>query len=131
MTDFNSEAAVYRGKQLYAARLKATAQLAEAEADGNIEFAAEQIAEIAAIDSAGDALNRLHQNYVQQRNPPQQVPQTDGEFQAKAPERMDYADVQRMTSKSKYGAVSDDEMRRGITELARRKSLGSYKDGGN
>jgi hypothetical protein len=55
MTDFNSEAAAHRGRQLYAARLKATAQLAEAEADNNVEYAAEQIQTIANIDQEGEA----------------------------------------------------------------------------
>jgi|ERR1700730_3590112 hypothetical protein len=54
MTDFNSEAAAHRGRQLYAARLKATAQLAEAEADNNVEYAAEQIQTIANIDQEGE-----------------------------------------------------------------------------
>jgi hypothetical protein len=83
--------------------------LAEAEADGNLEFASEQIAEIAAIDSAGEALNRLHQNYTQQRNPPQQAPQTPEELRVKPAEKMTWQDaVQVCNSGSKYPLSEKD-----------------------
>jgi hypothetical protein len=128
MADFNDEAARHRGKQLIAARAQAAAHLAQAEACGDVEYAAEKIQEIANIDAEGESLNRLHQSYVQHRNPPPQAPESEAEFVSRSPERMSYADVQRMTAKSKYGAVSDQDMQRGIAELARRKSGGAYKD---
>jgi hypothetical protein len=126
--DFNDIAARHRAKQLWAQRQQAAAHLAAAEANNDLDYAGELIEEIAAIDAKGESLNRLHQSYVSQRNPPPPPQQTDGEFMAKAPERMSYADVQRMTARSKYGAVSAEDMQRGINELQRRKAGGAYKD---
>jgi hypothetical protein len=126
--DFNSNAAMHRGRQLVAARKQAEAHLAQAEAYGDVELAAEKIQELANIDREGRDLNDLHNSYVQHRNPPPQAPQTEGEFMSKAPERMDYNDTLRIVSKSRYGQVTPEELKRGISELQRRKSLGQYKD---
>jgi hypothetical protein len=122
-------AGLLRGRQLYASRKRAEANLAQYIAEGDQDMIADTLGDIASIDSQGNALNELYRQHTQRAPAP--VPQTDGEFMAKAPERMDYSDVQRMASKSKYGAVSDDDMRRNIAELARQKALGKYTDGGN
>jgi hypothetical protein len=121
-------AALQRGRRLVASKKQAEANLAIAVANGYEDDIGDAIAEIASIDRQGAELNQLYNQHVAASQPRQPMPQTEGEFMAKSPERMDYSDVQRVASKSKYGAVTDDEMRRGIAELQRRKAGGSYKD---
>lgn len=121
-------AAIKRGRRLVASKKQAEANLADAVANGDDDYIGDAIAEIASIDRQGAELNQLYNQHVAASQPRQAMPQTEGEFMAKAPERMDYSDVQRVASKSKYGAVTDDDMRRGIAELQRRKAGGAYRD---
>jgi hypothetical protein len=119
-------AARLRGQQLYASRKQAEANLARYVADGDQEMVADTLGDIASIDAQGQSLNQLYQQHTQA--PRQAAEQTESEFMAKSPERMTYADVQRVASKSKYGALSAEDMQRGIAELQRRKAGGAYKD---
>ena len=107
-------------KQIQAQRIRAQAEYAEAEAYGNTDAALAAAQEMAVCDDAAQRLVKLHQRSIAQ---PQQ-PQTDSEFMAKAPERMDYGDVYRMASKSKYGAPDDAAFRAGIAEVQRRRGRG-------
>ena len=120
------EAAQQQFRQLGTARLRAQAQLAEYRSDGNRDGIQEQLQELANIDAASSNLTNLARRHAQSQQAP--LPQTDGEFMAKRPERMDYNDVLQMTAKSKYGAVTPEELQRGINELHRLKGLGQYKD---
>jgi hypothetical protein len=130
MADIKREAAMLRAKELYAERLQAEADLAGAEAQENIELAAMYIDKIGSIDVAGAALDNLYNKEMAKRNPARPLPDTEGEFMAKAPERMTYDDAYRVTSKSRYALPPEQEaknFRQGIEELRRRKASGDVQ----
>jgi hypothetical protein len=75
-------------------------------------------------------LDNLYQREMARQNPPAPLPESDGEFQAKAPERMNYNDVMRINSKSKYAQDPETEarnLREGIAALNRRKATGDIQ----
>jgi len=115
------QAAERRFQALNAARLRSQAQLAEYRAEGNGDGIEESLQEIANIDAASNNLVGLAKRHAQAQQPP--PPQTDQEWLTKAPERMDYNDVARMASKSKYG-FDDAGFRAGIAEVQRRRARG-------
>jgi hypothetical protein len=69
MSDFNTSAALHRGKQLLAQRKQLEAHLAKAEAEDDTEYAAELIQEIANVEEQGMALNRLHHQPADDSSP--------------------------------------------------------------
>jgi hypothetical protein len=117
------EAAQQQFKTLGAARKRTEANLAEYRADGNREGISESLQELGNIDAAAANLTNLARRHAQASQPVQQAPQTDQEWMSKAPEKMDYNDVARIVSKSKYG-FDDKKFREGIQEVARRRARG-------
>jgi hypothetical protein len=73
------------------------------------------------LDAKAERLVNLHRKTFAQNT---QQPQSDSEFLAKDSSRMDYSDVWRMASKSKYGAPDDAAFRAGIAEVQRRRGRG-------
>src|SRR6266481_5471892 len=73
-TEFQNKAAMARAQRLVAERKQAEAQLAYAEAEGDLEYAAERIQEIAEMDAKGAQLNELYmrENRQQTYIPPTQ-----------------------------------------------------------
>lgn len=123
MSDFYEDAARQRYATLEAAKARVLADLAESKATGNDIAAAEELQTLATLNDQIASLNRLHQQYQQQQNPPSPVPETDQEWMSKSAEKMNYDDVARMASKSKYG-FDDGAFRAGISEVARRRARG-------
>jgi hypothetical protein len=117
------EAAEWKFKELNAARMRSQAMLAEYRADNNKEGIGEMLQEISNVDAAVSNLTNLAQRHAQSQQPRQQAPQTDQEWLSKPAEKMDYNDVARMASKSKYG-FDDTKFRAGIEEVARRRARG-------
>jgi hypothetical protein len=132
MADFKTEAAVARGKALYADRKRVEAHLAAAENDGNLEFAAECIQEIADIDAQGERLNRLHQQHVQSQQPRYRAPESGMEFIGKPVEKMGGDDALAIVNYGKTAndptRLTADEYNKQYYELQRLKARGMYKD---
>jgi hypothetical protein len=122
--DFYVDAARRRLEYIDAMRQQKMAHLAISKARGDYDDAALEIQEIADLDSQRANLLRLHEQHVASQQPQYQAPQTDAEFVAKSPERMDYADVYRIVSKSKYGPPDEAAFKAGIQEAARRRARG-------
>jgi hypothetical protein len=111
-------------KLIQAARARSEADLAEYRADRNTAGIAEELQTIANLDNSARNLSNLVERHARSQQPAAPVYQTDGEFMAKSPERMDYNDVYRIASKSKYGAPDDAAFRAGIAEVNRRRARG-------
>ena len=100
-------------------RQRALADMAEAKATGDSGSGAKAVQTLADLTVARENVLRLHQGYVASQNPP--APSRKRIRSAFKPaERMDYNDVARMMSKSKYG-YDDAKFREGIAEAARRR----------
>jgi hypothetical protein len=130
MSDFYEDAARKRWQILEAAKAQSMADLQRYRTDNDEHSAAEELQTLATLNDQQASLNRLHQEYQRQKNPPAPLPESDGEFRAKAPERMTYADVMKITSKSKYALDPQTEARNlqaGIEALARRKASGDIQ----
>jgi hypothetical protein len=108
-------------KLIQAARARAEADLAEYRADRNTAGISEELQTIANLDSSARNLSNLVERHARSQQPAQPIPQTDQEWLSKAPEKMDYNDVARMVSKSKYG-FDDASFRAGIAEVNRRRA---------
>jgi hypothetical protein len=117
------EAATQQFKVIEAARRRSEADLAEYRANGNTYGIAEELQTIANLDSSARNLSDLARRHAQASQPQAPVHQSDQEWFAKAPEKMDYNDVARIVSKSKYG-FDDARFRAGIQEVARRRARG-------
>jgi hypothetical protein len=117
------DAADKQFKIIAAARSRAQADLDDYRAMGNTEGIAEELQTIANLDNSARNLSDLARRHAQSQQPAQPVPQTDQEWLSKAPEKMDYNDVARMVSKSKYG-FDDASFRAGIAEVNRRRARG-------
>jgi hypothetical protein len=115
------EAAQQQFRVINAARMRSQAQLAEYRADRNSDGIQEELQNIANLDNAASNLTNLARRHAQSQQAP--PPQTDQEWLTKAPERMDYNDVAKMASKSKYG-FDDASFRAGIAEVQRRRPWG-------
>jgi hypothetical protein len=129
-SDFYDAAARKRYQILEAAKAQSMADLQRYQADENEHGAIEELQTLATLNDQQASLERLHRTYMAQRNPPAPLPESDGEFMAKAPERMSYADVMKITGKSKYALDPQTEARniqQGIAELARRKASGDIQ----
>jgi hypothetical protein len=124
MANFEDEVAQHSLNQLAAHYAQVNADYARAKAEGDTETAASCAEAIAELEDKAARLDRLHQRHIASQNPPAPQPLTDGEFMARAPERMDYNDVWRMASKSKYGAPDEASFRAGIAEVQRRRARG-------
>ena len=122
MTDFYQESAEARMERLNFQRQMALTNLQEARMTGDVHGGGEFAQEIADIDAAKENLVRLHNNYLQSKQPVHQE-QTDQEFVSKSPERMDYSDSWRIASKSVHG-IDEAAFRAGIAEVQRRKARG-------
>jgi hypothetical protein len=120
-------AAEQQMRTLTAARSRIVADLEEARAYGDPAAIGQEIQALANLDQQVQALTNLAERHDRSQRPQYRAPETDGEFMAKSPERMNYEDVIRINSKSKYASNYKDEvenMRRGIEELRRRKAVG-------
>ncbi|SDK14525.1 MULTISPECIES: hypothetical protein [Bradyrhizobium] len=129
MADFNDEAARHRGKQLIVTRKQAEAHLAYAEANGDLEYAAEKIQEIANIDREGENLNRLFQQYTEARQAPT-APSSDA-WRTKKSEEMTPEDVRLMLNDTSAtakigGGITYEENVNQLRKLAQAKARGDY-----
>ena len=122
--DFYVEAAQRRLNEIEAGRAHATAAPASAKAENDTYSASEAVQLLADLNAQERNLRQLHQQHVASQNPPAPPPPTDSEFMAKSPEKMDYSDVWRVASKSKYGQPDEASFRAGIAEVARRRGRG-------
>jgi hypothetical protein len=115
-------------KVLRAARSHSEALLAEYRADGNTYGIAEQLQEIANLDSSARNLTDLAQRHARAQQAPPQIPQTREELRVKPAERMTPQDgLDVATANSKYGKGldwNDPNVRRGWEEVQRRRSRG-------
>jgi hypothetical protein len=128
MNDFNTNAAMQRGKQLVAQRKQLEAHLARAEAENDTEYAGELIQEIANVDEQGAALNRLHSRYIAERNPV--IEERESIFESKR-HPQDGDDALALINYGKQPGhptyLSPDEYNRQQRELFRRKARGEYQ----
>jgi hypothetical protein len=129
--DFFISAAQRRANELAADLAEIDASLARARADGNSYAASEMIQNRANILAERRNLEASYNEYVRAQQPQQQVPTTEGEFMARAPERMTGEDVDRIFRKSKYARDinwSDpsvaSRVQQGLAEVQRRKARG-------
>lgn len=115
MSDFKTDFAVYRAKQLTAQRLAAEARFASCEAEGDMDGAAEASDEIGAVERAGASLNEQYQAEMARRTPPPRAaPLNDQEFMALDIKRLKNNPslrdevLNQILSKSKYFDPSKD-----------------------
>lgn len=136
MSDFYEDAAMLRYRTLEAAKAQCQADLARYQAAGDEYAAAEELQTLATLNDQVTSLQRLHNQYRQQMNPPSQATMTDSEFMALSPERMAQHPeaIDRLFSKSKYYSPdqwSDPKVqglvRAGMDEVQRRRR---YEAGG-
>jgi hypothetical protein len=128
--DFELRAIRTRAQALVVQRRAAETKWAAAKLDDDEALAGQAAQTIADIDAQGENLNRLYEQEMRRRNPPAQVPETEGEFQSRAPERMTYVDTIRIMGKSKYRLSPEQEaenLRQGVAELQRRKASGDLQ----
>jgi hypothetical protein len=127
MSDFYDEAARQRYAVLEAAKARVVANLEEYRVNGDESSAAEELQNLATLNDQQQSLQRLHRDYHQQRNPPQQ--ERESIFAShRAPK--DGNDVLEIMNAGKNPGdktyVTADDYNRGLAELYRRKSLGDY-----
>jgi hypothetical protein len=117
------EAAEQQFKTINAAKMRAQAHLAEYRAEGNRDGIAEQLQEIANIDTAAANLSNLYQRYHREQNPPAPPAQSAEEWRVKSAEKMDWNDAYQVAAKSRHG-VDMEAFKAGIAEVQRRRARG-------
>jgi hypothetical protein len=131
MTDPLISAAQLRGKQLYASRKRAEADLAAYVAEGDEAMIADTLGDLASIDEQGAALNRLHDQHVQ-ANTYRAPPESANEWMAKSAEKMGGDDALKIVNYGKHPSdptfLSAEDYNKQQRELLRLKANGMYKD---
>jgi hypothetical protein len=122
--DFAERVARRRLAEIEAGRAHATAAWKSAEAEDDVYSAGEAYKLISEFNQEEQRVRRDYKQHVASRNPPAPPAQSDSEFMAKDASRMDYNDVHRIASKSRYGAPDDTLFRAGIAEVQRRRARG-------
>jgi hypothetical protein len=133
--EFYVDAAQQRLRELRAMRMRVQANLQTSLSENDREAAAEEIEQIASIDSREAALIALAQREVNRTTPQYREPDTEAEFKAKAAEKMDWNDGLKIVNYGKMPGdptiVTADDYNRQIAVLRRHKANGKYVDGGN
>jgi hypothetical protein len=128
MADFYQESAEARMERLMYQRQLALTNLQEAKATGDHFAGGEAAQEIADIDNAAANLARLHNSYLQSKQPASQPEQTAEEWRTKSVERMTPDDgLRAATNGSKYAAGldwNDPNVQKGYAEVQRRRGRG-------
>jgi hypothetical protein len=127
MSDFYEDAARKRYQTLEAAKARVIANLEEYRANEDDAAAADELQALAILNDQQASLQRLHQQYHQQRNPPQE--ERESIFASnRLPKNGDDALEILNYNKKPGGAtyVTPEEYNRQLAELQRLKSRGEY-----
>jgi hypothetical protein len=128
--DFYDSAARERYAVLEAAKARCLADLAEHRANGDQHSAAEELQVLATLNDQQVSLQRLHQQYQAQMNPPQPPRQTPEELRVKPAEKMTWQDGLEIARNSKYGKnldFNDPNVVAGYHEAVRRRQSGENR----
>jgi hypothetical protein len=127
MNDFYDASARKRYQVLEAAKARAIANLEEYRATGDEDSAAEELQTLATINDQQASLQRLHQQYHQQMQPPP-APRPDS-WREKRTDEMTPQDVINMIQQGdgKHSkTMSAEDYWRGYQKLQQAKAAGDY-----
>src|SRR6267142_842233 len=105
--DFYGDVAKARIEQLDAEMGRVRANIAIHKSHEDYGSASLELDELADLTNKRNSVVQLYNAQVAASQPQYQAPETETEWREKAPERMNYGDVYKIASKSKYGV--DDE----------------------
>jgi hypothetical protein len=125
--DFYDSAARRQYQELEAAKARVLANLAEYRANGDEYSAASELQELAALSDQQASLQRLHQQYQAQQNPPPPPRLTPEQLKALPVEQMTWQHGLEIARNSKYGKnldFNDPNVVAGFHEANRRRGRG-------